>query len=151
MRAWKICPVLFLAASLALAQKAANVEAAEAKALGLSGKSAPDFTLPDMQGKSFHLAGQRGKLQKELASEGVVVAPIAFDDAENARNVLSKKKIDAWSLLDERAKGGPVAALYGAHFLPKTFVIGRDGTVVKAIVRKTSEAELRSAIAAAQR
>jgi len=44
-----------------------------------------------------------------------------------------------------------VARSYGASFLPRTFVINREGIVVKAFINKVSEAELRSAIRAAQR
>lgn len=47
------------------------------------------------------------------------------------------------SLIDE---GGRVSALYGAQALPKTFVIDRNGIVVKAIIGKVSESKLRTAI-----
>ena len=86
------------------------------------------------------------RLQKELASKGVAVVPIAFDDPAKAKEFLTKKNIDVRSLMD---KSGAVAALYGAHALPKTFVIDRNGLVLKAFVGKVSEDEIRSAVQSA--
>jgi peroxiredoxin len=160
--------------ALAVAAFAGNkkaLETANARAENLTGKPAPEFSLQDLDQKPFHLADRRGqvvvlafwatwcppcrsemptfaKLQKEMASQGVAVTPLAFDDPVKAREFLSKKHLDVWSLVDE---GGSVARSYGASFLPRTFVINREGIVVKAFINKVSEAELRSAIRAAQR
>ena len=64
------------------------------------------------------------RLQKELAPQGIVVAPVALDDPAKAESFLRKKNLDVWSLVDQQHK---VAALYGANFIPRSFVIGRDG------------------------
>jgi peroxiredoxin len=152
-------------------KKSDPVPAANAKALALVGKSAPEFTLSARDERAFSLADDRGKvvvlafwatwcppcraemptfakLQKEMASHGVAIVPIANDDPSKAEDFLTKKKLDIWSLTDVDRR---VSTLYGANALPKTFVLDRNGIVVNAILGKASEAELRTAIGAAQR
>jgi len=134
-------------------------------------ESALVFSLPDLNQKTFNLVDRRGqvvvlafwatwcapcrsemptlaKLQTKLAPEGVVIIPVAFDNPTKARGFLAKKNLDVWSLMDE---GGSVAALYGAPALPKTFLIDGDGLVVRALMGKPSEAELRNAVQVARR
>jgi len=163
--------VFLLAVSASHAgKKGSQVPAANAKSRGLVGQPAPDFSLPDGRGQTFRLSDRRGKvvvlafwatwcppcraempgfakLQKELAPEGVELVPIANDDPAQARDFLAKKKLDVWSLMDE---GHRVSGLYGANALPKTFVLDRNGVVVKAIIGKVSEADLRRAIETAR-
>jgi cytochrome c biogenesis protein CcmG, thiol:disulfide interchange protein DsbE len=171
MRAVLFCGVLLLASYLAVAQKQNGVEAANAKSLSLVGKPAPTFTLLDFNQQSFSLADRQSqvivlafwatwcppcrsempllaRLQKELATEGVTIIPVAFDDPAKAKGFLTKRNVAIWSLLDP---GGDVAAVYGAHALPKTFVINRSGLVAKTIIGKLSEVELRNAVQAARR
>lgn len=88
------------------------------------------------------------RLQKELAAQDVELVLIANDDPGKAHDFLSKKKLDVQSLFDG---GRVVSTLYGANVLPKTLVIDHNGTVAKAIIGKTSEANLRLAIKSAQR
>jgi thiol-disulfide isomerase/thioredoxin len=169
-----------LLASASYAQKKADpVAAANAKALALVGKPAPEFTLPGPNGQSFDLAGDRGKvvvlafwatwcppclaelptfakLQKEMAAQesrssllpAVVIVPIANDDPSKAEDLLTKRKLGLWSLTDVDRR---VSTLYGANALPKTIVLDPNGIVVKAILGKASEADLRTAIRAAQK
>ncbi|HLG97757.1 MAG TPA: TlpA disulfide reductase family protein [Bryobacteraceae bacterium] len=136
MRAILLCAAILV---VPLSADKNPVEAANAKSLALAGKPAPAFTLPDLEGRPFSLADRRGhtiilafwgswcppcraempmfaRLEKELAPDGVAVIPVAFDKAEKARAFLQKNRVELWSLLDER---GTVAALYGAHALPK--------------------------------
>jgi len=152
-------------------KKGDPIAAANAKALALVGKSAPEFTLSERDERAFSLADDRGKvvvlafwatwcppcraemptftkLQKEMASQGVAIVPIANDDPSKAEEFLTKKKLDVWSLTDVDRR---VSTLYGANALPKTFVLDRNGIVLNAILGKASEAELRTAIGAAQR
>lgn len=157
-----------------MAQKAA-IKAANAKARSLVGKSAPDFTLPDFSQRTFTLADRRGhvvvlafwvtwrppcraemptlaRFQKEFALQDVDITPVAFDDSEKAREFPIKKKLEIRSLIDEGGReGGRVATLYGAHVLPKTIVVDRNGIVVKALIGKASESDLRNAIQEARR
>jgi peroxiredoxin len=161
--------VLLLSVLPAVGQKKADIEAGTRKALDLVGKPAPNFTLGE-----FQLSDKRGqvvvlafwatwcppcraempgfaKLQKEL-SPGVAVIPVAFDHEAAAREFLVKKHLEMSSLFDDQGESqGKVAGLYGAHAIPKTFVIDKNGVVVKAFTSKTSEAELRRAIEAAGR
>jgi peroxiredoxin len=165
--------LLLLAAYPAIPAKKAAIEASNAKTRNLLGNPAPDFTLPDFDGQPFSLAEHRNqvvvlafwatwcppcraempmfaRLQNELAPQGVVITPIAFDDPAAAKDFLAKKKLNVRSLSDGAPKdGGRVSALFGAHVLPKTVVIDRNGIVVKAILGKASESELRAAIQAA--
>ena len=165
------CTLLLLAGSLVTVRSQTPVDLANARSLALVGKSSPAFTLPDFGQKTFALADRRGqivvlafwatwcppcrsemptlaKLQRELAPQGVSLVPVAFDNPAKALDFLAKKKIDVWSLIDE---DGKVASLYGARALPRTFLIDRNGVVVRTWIVKVSESELRSAIAAAQR
>lgn len=159
--------LLLLASSFVHAGNKAGVEAANAKSLSLVGKPAPNFTLPDFDHKAFEFSERRGqvvvlafwatwcppcrsempalaKLQKELAPEGVSIVPVAFDNPGKAQEFLTKKHIDIWSLMDER---GEVASIYGAHVLPKTFLVNRAGVVAKVMTGKLPESELRKALA----
>jgi peroxiredoxin len=163
--------VFTLLAPASYSQKKSDpIPAAKAKALALVGKPAPEFTLPERNYQTFNLTDDRGKvvvlvfwatwcppcraemptfakLQKEMASQGVAIVPIANDDPSKAEEFLTKKKLDVWSLTDVDRR---VSTLYGANALPKTFVLDRNGIVVKAILGKASEADLRAAIRAAQ-
>jgi len=164
--------VFTLFASASYGQKKGDpIPTANAKALALVGKSAPEFTLPERDERTFNLADDRGKvvvlvfwatwcppcraemptfakLQKEMASQGVAIVPIANDDPSKAEEFLTKKKLDVWSLTDVDRR---VSTLYGANALPKTFVLDRNGIVLNAILGKASEADLRTAIGAAQK
>lgn len=165
--------VLLFAAPPAPAQSKPGKEAANEKTRSLVGNPAPDFTLPDFSNEPFSLSGHRNhivvlafwatwcppcrsemamltRLQSELATQGVAITPIAFDDPDKAKQFLAKKKLAVRSLIDVQGDGGRVSALYGAHVLPKTIVIDRNGIVVKALIGKASEADLRSAIDAAR-
>ena len=164
-RTLSLCTVCLLTC-LCAAQDGNPVEAAKAKSLALVGKPAPDFALPDLNQHTVTLAERRGhivilafwatwcppcrsempllaRLQSELASRSISVVPVAFDSAAKARAFLAKNPAGIWSAVDE---SGQVAALYGAHALPKTFVINRDGVVTNVILGKLQEAEVRSAI-----
>jgi peroxiredoxin len=166
-----LAAVTVLAPASYAQKKSDAVHTANAKALALVGKPAPEFSLPDRNRQTFNLADDRGKvvvlafwatwcppclaelptfakLQKEMASQGVAIVPIANDDPSKAEDLLTKKKLDISSLTDIDRR---VSTLYGANALPKTIVLGRDGFVVNAILGKASEADVRAAIRAAQR
>ena len=164
--------VLALFASGSYAQtKGDPVSTANAKALALVGKPAPEFSLPEPNQQTFNLADDRGKvgvlafwatwcppcraemptlakLQKEMASQGVAIVPIANDDSSKAEEFLTRKKLGVWSLTDIDRR---VSTLYGANALPKTIILDRNGIVIDAILGKASEAEIRAAIRAAQK
>jgi peroxiredoxin len=87
------------------------------------------------------------RLQKQMAPEGVEVIPVANDDPVKAREFLAQKNLDVLSLFD---RDRTVSRLYGANVLPRTFVLDRDGIVVKTVLGKMSEADLRRAIQTVQ-
>jgi peroxiredoxin len=163
--------VLVLAAIAAVAAKKNDpLPAAKAKAEGMVGNPAPEFSLPDSAGQTVRLADLRGKivvlafwatwrppcraempgltrLQKQLAPEGVAVIPIANDDPAQARQFPARKKLDALSLFDN---GHTVSSLYGANVLPRTFVLDRNGIVVQTHLGKMSESDVRQSVQAAR-
>jgi thiol-disulfide isomerase/thioredoxin len=137
----------------------------------VKGAEAPDFTLKTIDGKDVKLSALRGKavllnfwatwcgpckieipwfieLQKQYASQGLVVIGVAMDD--NAKDVVPKfaqdMKIDYPILLGTEQ----VADQYGGvEGLPMTFYIGRDGKIVKKIPGLTSHSDIEESIKAA--
>jgi peroxiredoxin len=166
MRRVLFCLMLLSVCLPAPAQERRNVEEANAKSLALVGKPAPEIQLKDLDEYSVDLSNRRGqvvvlafwatwcppcraelpmleRLQKELAPQGVSIIPIAVDSLANARSLAQKKAPTMMSLVDSRTT---IATKYGAHALPKTFLIDRNGVVRQVIFEKLSEAKLRSAI-----
>ena len=137
----------------------------------VKGALAPDFTLKTIDGKDVKLSDLRGKavllnfwatwcgpckieipwfmeLEKQYASQGLVVIGVAMDD--NAKDVVPKfaqdMKIDYPVLLGT----DQVADQYGGvEGLPTTFYIGRDGKIVKRIAGLTSHSDIEESIKAA--
>lgn len=171
MKPLLLIAVAILAAIYGFSEPAdAGLKTANARSLALVGKPAPDFTLPDLAGQAFHLADQHGKvvvlafwatwcppcraeipalvrMQKEFPAEAVTVAAIAVDNPAKARSFLEKKKLSLWSLVDANHA---MIGRYGANYLPRSFVIGSDGTVLKTFLNKLNEDELRAAIESAR-
>ncbi len=137
----------------------------------VKGAVAPDFTLKTIDGKDVKLSDLRGKavllnfwatwcgpckieipwfmeLEKQYASQGLVVIGVAMDD--DAKDVVPKfaqeMKIDYPVLLGSEQ----VADQYGGvEGLPMTFYIGRDGKIVKRIAGLTSHHDIEESIKAA--
>jgi peroxiredoxin len=134
----------------------------------VKGAVAPDFTLKTIDGKDVKLSELHGKavllnfwatwcgpckieipwfmeLQKQYASQGLVVLGVAMDD--NASDVVPKfaqdMKIDYPVLIGTEQ----VADQYGGvEGLPMTFYIGRDGKIVKKIEGLASHGDIESSI-----
>lgn len=143
-----------------------EAELAEAEEANLP-YAAPDFTLPDLAGQPVQLAKLRGKvvlvdfwatwcppcraalpgLQKlhdDLADKGLTV--LAVDIGEEAQKVLSfaeKNRMTFKILLDEKNK---VSDVYKVSAIPTTFMINRQGQVVKVFTGLTPEATLRQEV-----
>jgi len=128
----------------------------------------PDFTLKTIDGKEMKLSDLRGKavllnfwatwcgpckieipwfmeLEKQYASQGLVVVGVAMDD--DAKDVVPKfaqeMKIDYPVLFGTEQ----VADQYGGvEGLPMTFYIGRDGKIVKRIAGLTSHHDIEESI-----
>ncbi len=135
------------------------------------GAIAPDFTLKTVDGKELRLSDLRGKavvlnfwatwcppckieipwfedLQKQYASQGLVILGVAMDD--NAKSVVPPfvQKMD----INYPVVFGTdqVADEYGGvEGLPTTFYIGRDGKIVKTVAGLVSHHEIEENIKAA--
>jgi peroxiredoxin len=128
------------------------------------GKSAPEFSLEALDGKTVRLADFRGKgvllnfwatwcqpckiempwfeeLQREYRSQGLQVVGIAMDDAskEDIAKFAKEMGVNYPILLGKEAVGD---AYGGVQFLPSTFFIDRDGKVVDRIFGLRSRSEI---------
>ena len=118
----------------------------------VQGVPAPDFTLPSLDGRKVKLSDYRGKavllnfwatwcppckvempwfadLQKQYGRDGFVVLGVAMDDSEPATiaKFASQLGVNYEVLLGT----DKVSDDYGdVQYLPTTFYIGRDGTIV---------------------
>jgi len=126
------------------AQAMAKLEAADAA------RQKADFTLTDLQGKSWHLRDLRGKVvlvnfwatwcppcRKEMPDlqalydkykdQGLVVLAISDEEAAKVTPFISERKISYPVMLDP---GRKVNDLYQVEGIPKSFVYDRQGQLV---------------------
>jgi peroxiredoxin len=113
---------------------------------------APDFALTDLEGESFRLGEQRGRvvlldfwatwcgpcrlslphlqeLHKRFGERGLLVVGIDIgEDAETVREFVEERGLTFRMLLDE---GDEVSPLFRVTGLPHTVLIDREGQVVK--------------------
>ncbi len=135
----------------------------------VAGMNAPDFTLPTVDGsKQVKLSDLRGKavllnfwatwcgpckleipwfleLQKEYASQGLVIVGVSMDDdpKKEVPPFAKEMKIDYPVLAGTEA----VADLYGGvEGLPITFYIDRNGKIVKKIMGLASHSDIEEGI-----
>ena len=118
-----------------------------------TGFAAPDFALPDLDGRTLRLSQFRGKvvflnvwttwcppcrmempameaLYRQLHDEDLVVLAVSQDEngAEAVRPFVAELGLTFPVLLDPE---GRVSTRYGVTGYPETFIIDRDGHVVK--------------------
>jgi len=109
-----------------------------------------DFTLIDLQGKSWSLQALRGKvvmvnfwatwcdpcrrempdletLYRRFKSQGLVVLAISDDDAGKVKQLIAEKRFTYPVLIDP---GRKVTDLFRVEGIPKSFVYDRDGKLV---------------------
>jgi peroxiredoxin len=117
---------------------------------------APDFTLPDLDGKMVSLADYKGKvillniwatwcppcveempsmekLYQELKEEGFEILAVSVD-ASGAKVVtpfMKKHKLSFPALTDT---GGAVKSIYQTTGIPESFIIDKDGIIVEKII-----------------
>jgi len=126
------------------AEAMARLEAADAA------RQKADFTLADLQGKSWHLRDLRGKVvlvnfwatwcppcRKEMPDlealydkykeQGFVVLAISDEEAAKVAPFLAERKISYPVMLDP---GRKVHKLYQVEGIPKSFVYDREGRMV---------------------
>lgn len=141
------------AAALLLVAVAAPAAAQDFRALGLEPyeprKPAPDFTLPDLDGRATRLSQYRGRVvvlvfwatwcpdcRKELPSlqtlvrayrpRGVEAVLVSFrEDAAHVREVARERGYDARILVD--TTGDVTGGVYGVFGPPTVYLIDREG------------------------
>ena len=117
------------------------------------GVPAPDFTLPDFDGKMVSLAGYKGKvvflniwatwcppcveempamekLYQELKDEGLEILAVSIDEsgAETVLPFMKKHKLSFPALIDTK---GIVKSLYRTTGVPETFIIDKNGIIIE--------------------
>ena len=133
------------------------------------GRSAPDFTLADLDGNPVSLAELRGRpvivnfwaswcgpcveefpLLRDAAArhagEGLAVVGIVYQDRSEAADAFMARNGATWPAAMD--PGDRVATAYGVIGPPETFFIGRDGTIVARQLGQFSAASLDEKIAA---
>jgi len=134
----------------------------------VQGVPAPDFVLPSLDGRKVKLSDFRGKavllnfwatwcppckvempwfedLQKQYAQDGLVVLGVAMDDTEPA--TIAKFASDLGVNYEVLLGTDKVSDDYGdVQYLPTTFYIGRDGTIVDKMTGLLDRKEIESAV-----
>jgi peroxiredoxin len=120
------------------------------------GVSAPDFALPDLDGKMVSLDGYRGKvvflniwatwcppcveempsmekLYQALKGEDFEILAVSVDvsGVEAVTPFMKKNKLSFPALTDTK---GSIKNLYQTTGIPESFIIGKDGIIVEKII-----------------
>ena len=120
------------------------------------GQAAPDFTLSDLNGKSFALSALRGKvvivnfwatwcppcraempsmelLHRELGDEGLVLLAVNIekDGRQTVSKFLATSPHSFPVLLDDKEE---IQKRYGVYKFPESFVIRKDGVIDDKVV-----------------
>lgn len=120
----------------------------------IAGSMAKPFTF-ELDGKQMQLADWRGKivilnfwatwcqpcvdetqslvaLQKEIAPKNATVLGVSIDDdAQLYQKFLTDYQIDFPTFRDPSEK---IAFEYGTHMWPETYIIGRDGRIIRKLI-----------------
>ena len=130
-----------------------NVSSGSQVAKGLP---APNFSLPDLDGKMVSLSDYRGKvvllniwatwcppcveempsmekLYQELQGEGFEILAVSIDEsgAQDVLPFMKKHKLSFPALIDSR---GTLKDLYQTTGVPESFIIDKDGILVEKVI-----------------
>ena len=130
-----------------------NVSSGSQVAKGLP---APNFSLPDLDGKMVSLSDYRGKvvllniwatwcppcveempsmekLYQELQGEGFEILAVSIDEsgAQDVLPFMKKHKLSFPALIDSR---GTLKGLYQTTGVPESFIIDKDGILVEKVI-----------------
>ena len=120
------------------------------------GVPAPDFTVPDLDGKMVSLSDYKDnvvllniwatwcppcvqempsmeKLHQELKDEAFEILAVSVDEAgaETVKPFIEKHKLGFPVLLDTK---GDIKTLYQATGIPESFIIDKDGIIIEKII-----------------
>jgi thiol-disulfide isomerase/thioredoxin len=160
-------PSLFTFVPPAGAKQVEQFGNARPPAEDLSGQTAGDFTLADLEGKMHRLRDLRGKvvmldfwatwcgpcrrqmplvekLGHEMKDKGLVVFAVnQGESSETARRFLEKNKYGTTTLLDQKAE---VGRAYKVSGIPTLVIIDRDGKIAAHFVGVRDEIALREGL-----
>jgi thiol-disulfide isomerase/thioredoxin len=150
--------LIFILAALllpSLLPAAEKLTAAEYRAVGLQalkeGTRSIDFELKDLSGKKVSLSSLKGKvvflnfwatwcppcraempsmerLYKRFKDKGLVILAVNLrEEAKTVRKFVAANKLSFPVLLDT---DGRIGAIYGAHNIPTSYLVSRDGNVL---------------------
>jgi cytochrome c biogenesis protein CcmG, thiol:disulfide interchange protein DsbE len=134
------------------------------------GSVAPDFTLPDLEGKPVTLSSLRGRvvvltffaswchpceedmpvLERAQRDNGnrIAVVGVNYQDFPNDSRAFVRRLGVTFPALIEDSTANPVAARYDVHAMPDTVFIDAHGVVRDRIFGQTSTHDLESALRA---
>jgi peroxiredoxin len=117
---------------------------------------APNFTLPDVDGKMVSLADYKGrvvllniwatwcppcvdempsmeKLYQELTGEGFEILAVSIDEsgAKTVRPFMKKHRLSFPALIDSK---GFITSLYQTTGVPESFIVDKDGIIVEKVI-----------------
>jgi cytochrome c biogenesis protein CcmG/thiol:disulfide interchange protein DsbE len=136
---------------------------------GQPGSAAPAFDLPGLRGGRVRLADYAGRpvvlnfwaswcvpcrkefpdlraLARQHRADGLVVVGVTYRDLDGDARAFARQQRATWPLASG-GRGDPVAEQYGVRFVPQTFFIAPDGTIVARAFGALSGDRLRAQVA----
>lgn len=163
-----IVVALLIYAGARYSRPTAAAEAAAVKVSDSQGSAAPEFQLASLSGQNVKLSDYRGKavllnfwatwcapckiempwfvdLYKQYQPQGLEIVGVAMDDSghDEIERFVKEMKVN-YTILQGTEKVGD--AYGGVQFLPETFIIDRNGKIVKTLFGIHSQSDFEDAI-----